>query len=94
LIADRGGLWAGGVSLELERSWIVRPAESFREEDELEFLGWYSLKTLLSDGFDEDSFLSKRGAMVLSSIFRPSLAPDDRKEEEGEDASPSLFRDG
>jgi hypothetical protein len=68
--------------------------ESSREEDEPELLGWYSLRNRLSDGFNEDSFLSKRGVMALSSIFRSSLAPDDRKEEEGEDASPSLFRDG
>jgi hypothetical protein len=68
--------------------------ESSREEDEPALLGWYSLRDRSSEELNEGSFLSKRGATALSSIFRSSLAPDDRKEEEGEDVSPSLFRDG
>jgi hypothetical protein len=68
--------------------------ESSREEDEPELLGSYSLRDRLSEELNEGSFFSKRGVTALSSIFRSSLAPDDRKEEEGEDASPSLFRDG
>jgi hypothetical protein len=94
LIVDLGGLWTGGAPVELERSRMIRGVESSREEDEPELLGWYSLKLRLSDGFNEDSLLSERDVMALSSIFRSSLVPDDRKEDEGEDASPSLFRDG